>query len=103
MVERVTTLPLRALADRCGLSIGAACTPQLIETDPRYAETLASEFNTLVAENCMKFAALQPARGQYSFADADALAAFARAHAMRLRGHTLVWHHAVPAGSAPVG
>jgi len=38
----VRTLPLRALAERCGLSIGTACEPRLIESEPRYAETLAA-------------------------------------------------------------
>ena len=84
---------LRAAADRCGIVLGTACNPTSIAEDPAYRETLAREFNGVVAENCMKFSNLQPERGQFTFADGDAVAAFAREHAMRLRGHTLVWHN----------
>jgi GH35 family endo-1,4-beta-xylanase len=45
---------LRELADRRGLLIGAACSPDPVANEPLYRETLAREFNCLVAENCMK-------------------------------------------------
>lgn len=88
---------LRQLANRLGLKIGAAANPDLIEKHQRYWDTLSREFNCLVAENCMKFMYVQPARGCYNFAPADKLVAFARVHQMRLRGHTLVWHNQLPA------
>jgi endo-1,4-beta-xylanase len=86
---------LRQAAERCGILIGAACSPDTIAKDVRYRTTLAREFNCIVAENCMKFKYLQPRRGRFHFADADRLVAFAQKHAMRLRGHTLVWHNQV--------
>ena len=88
---------LRWLADRLEIQIGAACSPALIEKDKRYRETLSREFNCIVAENCMKFMYVHPGRRQYDFTEADKLVEFARVHQMRLRGHTLVWHHQLPA------
>jgi endo-1,4-beta-xylanase len=44
----------------------------------------------------MKFAAVQPDVDRFTFDPADAIVAFARAHDMRVRGHTLVWHEALP-------
>ncbi len=44
----------------------------------------------------MKFDAIHPARDRYSFTDADAIVNFAIANGMAVRGHTLVWHNALP-------
>lgn len=70
--------------------IGAAVNPLTIRTQE---ELLAYHFNSITAENEMKFASLQPEEGVYAFDEADRLAAFARKHGMAMRGHTLVWHN----------
>jgi endo-1,4-beta-xylanase len=87
---------LRELADARGFYIGAAVQPQFIENNPQYGETLAREFNMLVAENQMKFCNIQPEPGVYEFEEADELMAFAEEHDMAVRGHTLIWHQCVP-------
>jgi len=87
---------LRMAADRRNLLVGAACSPHLIAREPEYAQTLAREFNCLVAENCMKAAYVQPERGRFDFGPADRLVAFAEENRMRVRGHTLVWHNQMP-------
>ena len=88
---------LRDAAARYGVLIGAACSPELIEREPGYSQTLAREFNCIVAENCMKFVYLEPERGRFDFIHADTLARFAAQNSIRLRGHTLVWHAQIPA------
>lgn len=88
--------PLRALAEKRGIQIGAAVEPNLLLQDPEYAQVLAREFNLLVAENVMKWGALQTARGQFNFAPADLLVDFAQKNQMTIRGHTLVWHQQLP-------
>lgn len=87
---------LRSLADRHELLVGAAFNPGAFEQDVSYGPTLAREFNCLVAENIMKGRYLQPERGRFEFAAADAMLDFAEAHAMKARGHTLVWHTQQP-------
>jgi endo-1,4-beta-xylanase len=52
---------------------------------------LAAHFNATTPENEMKWGVIAPTVGSYDFAPADAIAEFASANALRLRGHTLVW------------
>ncbi len=73
--------------------IGAAVNVRTIQT----AEALISEhYNSITAENEMKFERVHPAEDRYSFEEADQIAAFARKHKKKLRGHTLVWHNQTP-------
>ncbi len=91
---------LRNAADKHGLFVGAAVdiTPfNNTSGEPLYRTTLAREYNMLVAENVMKFDALEPAQNQFNFTDADALVAFAQANGMAVRGHNLIWHNQIPA------
>ncbi|WP_339843754.1 endo-1,4-beta-xylanase [Paenibacillus sp. FSL W7-1088] len=73
--------------------IGAAVNPKTIESQ---RSLLAYHFNSLTAENEMKFSSVHPQQEQYSFEDADVIASFAREQGMALRGHTLVWHNQTP-------
>lgn len=82
---------LREAADQVGVGIGAAAQPGFIAGDPNYGPVLAREFNSLTAENHMKWAAVQPALGVYDFTAADALVDFAELNGMAVRGHNLIW------------
>jgi endo-1,4-beta-xylanase len=74
-------------------NIGAAVNLRTIETQQ---DLLAKHFNSITAENDMKFIEIQPAEGQFTFEKADELAAFAQKNGMKMRGHTLVWHNQTP-------
>jgi len=71
-------------------TIGAAVNAKTIESQE---DLLAHHFNSITAENEMKFERVHPEASTYTFDDADRIAAFARKHGMKLRGHTLVWHN----------
>ncbi|RAI98249.1 endo-1,4-beta-xylanase [Paenibacillus pabuli] len=73
--------------------IGAAVNPKTIESQ---RSLLAYHFNSLTAENEMKFSSVHPQQERYTFEDADVIASFAREKGMALRGHTLVWHNQTP-------
>ena len=57
---------------------------------------LTKHFNSMTSENDMKWDATQATEGTFTFANADAQVAFAKANNMLVRGHTLVWHQQVP-------
>lgn len=70
-----------------GAAVGAA------QLDGAQGALLRRHFNSLTAENAMKFLSIQPRPGRFNFEEADKLADFARKYNMQMRGHTFVWHH----------
>lgn len=86
---------LGASAAESGRYYGAAVAPNLLgESD--YVGTLNAEFNSIVAENVMKWDATEPSQGQFNFQGGDQLVAHAQENGMSVRGHTLVWHAQQP-------
>jgi len=77
--------------------IGAAVNVPNIETEGSF---LASQVDSLVADNDMKWENIHPLPGDkpsdYNFGPADQIVAFAQKHGMLVRGHNLVWHQQVP-------
>ncbi|MEU4742732.1 endo-1,4-beta-xylanase [Actinosynnema sp. NPDC023658] len=93
---------LRELAARHGLAFGTAVDMAALASDPVYREWVASQFDSVTAENAMKWDVLEPTRGRYEWGPADELVAFAKANRQAVRGHTLVWHNQNPAWLADV-
>lgn len=88
-------LPLRELAARSNLYIGAAVHTTHLD-NPEFVETLAREFNMITPENEAKACEVQPELGRFDFTKVDKMVDFAEAHNMKVHGHTLVWHECVP-------
>ena len=44
----------------------------------------------------MKWDGIENTRGHYTYEGADQLVQFAQQHGMKVRGHTLIWHNALP-------
>ncbi len=55
------------------------------------------QFNSIVAENCMKSMYIQPEEGKFNFDDADKFVEFGEKNNMYIIGHTLIWHSQTPA------
>lgn len=85
------TVPRLKTVMAAHFKIGAAIEPDSIDS-PADAALLAAQFSSLTAENKMKPGEIGVAEGQYNFGPADKIVAFAQAHGIALRGHTLVWH-----------
>ncbi|MDR3318843.1 MAG: endo-1,4-beta-xylanase [Clostridiales bacterium] len=71
-------------------------------------EDLLPHFNSLTCENDMKWEALQPSAGAFSWSyastdNAGRLVDLAKANGMRIRGHALVWYRAMPSWVLPNG
>jgi endo-1,4-beta-xylanase len=94
-----STVQLRAAAHARGITIGAAVLTDHF-SDSAYGDMLASEFSQLEPEHEMKFAVVHPRDNNdpepYDFSRPDQLVAFAETHQMLVRGHTMLWHEALP-------
>jgi endo-1,4-beta-xylanase len=88
---------LRQLAEPWHLGLGTAVQPAPFESNALYRTVLTQEFSSVTAESQLKWDLLQPTEGKFDWAGADALVEFAEQNTMAVRGHTLVWHTALPA------
>ena len=77
-----------------GAAINAA---QITGQDARGDAIIASQFNSISPENCLKWEVVHPQPGHYDFTLADQYVAFGEKHHMFIVGHNLVWHSQVPA------
>ena len=69
--------------------------PQDIQGEPAFL--LSKHFNSITSGNDMKWDATERTEGAFTFTNADAQVAFAKANNMHVRCHTLVWHNQTPA------
>lgn len=86
-------VPSLAQAFERHFSIGVALEASTLQEK---GPLVARHFRRLTAENAMKFGEICPSTAGYTFTRADVIANFARAHAMPMTGHTLVWHRMTP-------
>src|ERR1039457_1170228 len=86
---------LREAADAHGLLVGTAVRPAQL-SEEAYASTLAREFNMLEPEDALKWEVVHPEQQSFDFSQADQVVEFAIRNKMKVRGHTLVWHHQNP-------
>gem|GEM_PF-2304824 len=61
-----------------------------------HGQLLSKHFNSVTAENDMKWGPIHPTETTYNYGPADALVNYAVANGMQVRGHTLVWHEQNP-------
>jgi endo-1,4-beta-xylanase len=87
-----TDEPLKDIARRKGLRFGTAIGSGRNQFgDPAFRALVERECDIIVAENEMKWQALEPARDALRFGPADAMLAWARDKGMAMRGHNLFW------------
>jgi endo-1,4-beta-xylanase len=100
--EQETAAPAESLtlkkAARGKVGIGSAVRASVLANaaEPEYAEFVRGEFDSVTTENELKWDAVEPAQGVFSFGAADTIVDFGQAHQLDVRGHTLVWHSALP-------
>jgi endo-1,4-beta-xylanase len=69
---------------------------QILDQDEGALALVARQFNSVTAENAMKWERIEPEEGRFDWTAADALVEFAAAHGMEVAGHVLVWHQQTP-------
>jgi endo-1,4-beta-xylanase len=87
---------IRPLRDAAPFPVGVAVQAEQLD-DPAYAALLAQQASQVTPEWQMKMEYIVGPDGAFRFDAPDRIAAFARAHGMRLFGHTLVWYAEAPA------
>lgn len=96
---------IAAAAERTGIAevfkgdflIGAAVgTGTLENNDTRLLQLISSEFNSITAENAMKWGVLNPKPNVWNWDVPDKFVQFGQANDMHMLGHCLVWHSQAP-------
>jgi endo-1,4-beta-xylanase len=88
--------PLKVVFEDAFLIGTALNDAQLYGRDSRGLGLVRTHFNSLTAENEMKWERIQPEPGVYDFEGADRFVEFGEENNMILIGHTLVWHSQTP-------
>ena len=86
---------LGASAAEKGRYFGAAIAAGRL-SDSTYVSILNREFNSVTAENEMKWDATEPSQGNFNFSNGDRIANHAISRGMKIRGHALLWHAQQP-------
>lgn len=69
---------------------------QILGKDSIALEFTAKNFNSITAEDAMKWERIHPRPGVYNFTIADSMVAYGMRNNMFIVGHCLVWHSQVP-------
>lgn len=87
---------LRERAARKGLIYGSAVSYGPLTRDTGLAASFVRECGMLVPESELKWETLRPSPDKFDFTQGDFMLDFAKKNNILLRGHTLVWHQALP-------
>jgi endo-1,4-beta-xylanase len=78
--------------------MGAALNDDVVSgRDPNAAALVEKHFNSVTAENVLKWAFVHPEPNKYDFEPVDRFVAFGQKNKMFIVGHTLVWQNQIPA------
>jgi endo-1,4-beta-xylanase len=91
--ETTTEPGLNAIAD---FPIGGAINIRQVYRDSQVRNIVLRDFGSVTSTNDMKPYSIAPRPDRLNFSRADSVVAFAREHGMRVFGHALVWHYALP-------
>lgn len=70
--------------------------PQIMGKDSLALDFVAKHFNSITAENAMKWERIHPGPGEYNFALSDSMVAYGQRNGMFIIGHCLLWHSQTP-------
>lgn len=90
------TFPLKEAYGKKFLIGTALNSRHIYGSDTLGLKLVKEQFNSIVAENCMKSMYLQPKEGKFFFDEADLFVQFGETNDMHIVGHTLIWHSQAP-------
>ena len=98
-ISKTKAIEDSGLADtfRDKFHIGTAISNDTLENNnSRLLKLIAREFNTITAENDMKWEMIRPSLDKWNWKLADKFVDFGRKNQMLMVGHALVWHAQIP-------
>lgn len=95
--EDVQARSLKALAQRSGRLVAMYTGQHELMTNAAAASAIAAEFDMIAVGNDLKMNRIHPAPDKYDFSYGDWDMAWSQRNGLHFRGHTLVWHQALPA------
>jgi endo-1,4-beta-xylanase len=98
---QTATASLKQLATEKGLLFGSCLALKYCVQSATYRQLFLDQCNIATPELHMKWNSLSSQPGVYDFANADKFVAFCASNRIKVRGHTLVWHDALPAWVGP--
>ena len=87
---------LKAAAHRNGRLVAMFSGQHALMTDPIAARLIAAEFDMLAVGNDLKMNRVHPTPDTYDFSYGDWDLDWSKRNKLLFRGHTLVWHNALP-------
>ena len=75
--------------------MGVAIPPSFVDNQTK-VNLIKRHFNSITADNDMKWSNIESTEGNFTFTNADKIVAFAQANGMKVRGHCLCWHNQIP-------
>ena len=90
-----SSTPLKSLAESKGFLYGTSATPGDLK-DRQFTDIVIQQCDLMAPGLQLKWNMLRPTPDTYNFGPADDLLHFTQDHGMKYRGHTLVWHNALP-------
>ena len=100
-LAQAAAVPLQLLAAEKGLLFGSCLALKYFVQSPAYQQLFLAQCNISTPEVHMTWNSLSRQPGVYDFSSADSFVAFCVTNRLRVRGHTLLWHQALPAWVAP--
>ena len=94
---QAATASLKQLAGEKGLLFGPSLALKYCAQSAVYQQLFLAQCDIATPELHMKWNSLSSQPGVYDFSAADKLVAFCSSAHIKVRGHTLVWHDALPA------
>ena len=84
------------LKDRAPFRIGVAINTEKLKYEEKYWQKGVAQFNSFTPEKILKPRFVHPKKDHFDFWEPDHLMEFCRSRSIRLHGHALVWHEALP-------
>jgi endo-1,4-beta-xylanase len=95
-MAEAATPSLERVAEEKGLMFGSCLALKYFVQSAAYQQLFLAQCGIVTPEIHMKWASLSSEPGVYNFSNADKLVTFCAASHLLVRGHTLVWHDALP-------